>query len=352
MSSLCCATSKPTDASIVWKVLVIQEDKYDWESLFVDALNRFEGPSLKVKVTQTSWANLIVGPCENTFNPRTGRFGTAQVTVTALWKNGQKQEQRPPLMFSPDFILIRNEVTSPLADYRDQLLGLMYANVCSINSLKSILLNCDKPMMQSALNRIRSDRFADRPDAFPLIPQSFFPSTKGFFYGMSFPAVVKFGSAHAGMGKLRVLNHHDMEDIRSLLPLTKAGFATAEPFIDNSTDLRVQKIGSVIRAFQRVSVSGNWKSNMGTAHLTEIEATDELRQWATAAEVMFGNGEEDKMHILTVDAVVVGQTAADPGGQQKFILEVNGTSSGLMPQYEQEDNLMIAQLVLQSLANL
>ena len=72
------------------------------------------------------------------------------------------------------------------------------------------------------------------------------------------------GHAHAGYGKVRVRDHHDFADIRSVLALS-GNYCTAESYIENSIyDIRVQKIGPHYRAFRRISMSGNWKTNVGT----------------------------------------------------------------------------------------
>ena len=334
-------------------LLVIQADKYDWAAIVQQALasqTTAARPTRDVRVLQTSWEHLQVGPCSNepllsTSDQHIVRFGTAQVQVSATFRNGDKRDMRPTLTVTPDFVLVRNECVAPHFSYRHSLLGLLYANLPAVNSLRTILLHCDKPMMQSALHRIRSIQFRDRPAAFPLIPQDFYPSAAGFFYGHKFPAVVKFGSAHAGLAKLRVATHHDMRDVQGLLSSTKEGHATAEPFVDAEYDVRVQKIGGCIRAYERRSVSGAWKTNTGGAEVVEVAVTEEFRQWAEAATVMFGESEEDRMDILSVDAIV-SKPHPSTGERKTWILEVNGTSTGLMPEREDEDNLLIAALVL------
>ncbi len=60
-----------------------------------------------------------------------------------------------------------------------------------------------------------------------------------FFYSQKFPAVVKFGSAQAGLGKLLVSDHHRMEEVRDLLPLTSAGNAVCEPFLQEESNIRL-----------------------------------------------------------------------------------------------------------------
>ena len=335
-------------------LLVLQADKYDWTAIMRTAASKGGArPTRDIGVVQTSWEHIHVGPCSNeAVKDRDGRllrYGQVTVQVAALFRDGDRAEQQPRLTITPDFVLVRNEPTSPHSNHRAQLLGLLYANLPSLNSLRTILTNCDRPAMHAALHRVRAQRFRDQPPtAFPLIPQDFYPSPHGFFYGRSFPAVIKFGSAHAGLGKLRVANHHDMRDVQGLLSSTKEGFATGEPFVEAEKDLRIQMIGARVRAYERRGISGGWKTNVGSADVVEVGVTAQFRQWCDAAATMFGQDDDDRMDILTVDAVV-STPHATTGESRTFILEVNGTSSGLMPEHEDEDNMDIAALVLQKM---
>jgi hypothetical protein len=54
-------------------------------------------------------------------------------------------------------------------------------------------------------------------EMFPVVEQSYYCNHSALMYGNTFPAVVKVGAAHAGVGKMKINNHHDMEDMRSVL---------------------------------------------------------------------------------------------------------------------------------------
>lgn len=318
-------------------VLVLQEDAYDWEEIF----KGHTANGRAIRVVQTSWehVHIIVGPVDNF--ARKPYVRTMSVTVTTTWKNGIPSI--PPtrtITVQPDFVLIRNECVTPDTDHKAKLMGFMYANIASLNNLTTIFLNIERPVMQAALNGIQ-DRVGR--EIFPVVEQNYFPSMRGFMYTLPFPAVLKIGTAHAGMGKIKVANHHDMEDARGILPMTKHGYAFAEPFLTGAHDLRIQKIGSIVKAFKRVSISGDWKTNTGCSDIQRFEPAPEMVKWAELATFLFGEGLP--MDVLTVDAVV------DEAGQA-HILEINGTSSGLAPEEAADDNVTIRDLVLLKLSSM
>ena len=438
-----------TAGDVVLTVLVIQQDDYDWETLLellTDRLARlaaaadsgsmdasasstmaadvvahdlgaqFEtaassslasaraavtsSPRLRLvtlRVVQTSWDDMDVGPCDNYTPLRTSSgvaaasqgfhhiSGRCVVNVKRRWIDGRPVENGPERSFRqltifPDFVLIRNEVTTPARCFRHKLLGLLYANVPSMNSLLTVLLCADRPVLHAMLNRLSLMPSGSTPaptlvggdsvgivtasavvPPLPLIPQQFFPSTEGFFYGQAFPAVVKFGSAHAGVGKILIQDHHQMEDVRSLLVCTKEGHCLAEPFIEGAYDLRIQKIGPHIRVMSRCSVNGAWKTQTGTCILEELpDFPERYRRWIQAAARMFvrnsggvgnrstagGDNDDDEneyvMDICTLDVIVEQKTG------REYVRELNGTSSGLGHQHN-VDNVLMAELLLRKL---
>merc|ERR1711957_495757 len=130
-----------------------------------------------------------------------------------------------------------------------------------------ILLNCERPAMQGYLHRLNR-RHGD--DVFPVVPQHFASSSRSLMYGYTFPAVVKIGSAHAGIGKMKIPDHRQMSDFRSVLAMNPEEHVLVEPFIEGEADLRIQKIGPHYRVFRRIGISGEWKTNTGTSVMEEI----------------------------------------------------------------------------------
>jgi len=314
-----------SDAATLLKpatLLVLQDDDYDWPAV-MSGLTLSDGRG--IRVIQTGWEAIRV-------HVSTYSSAGLCVEVQRLAKTASGSE-RAPLTIQPDFVLVRNEVTSPSFDGRSRLNGLLFADLPAVNSLESILLFCEKPATMGQLHRLQR-RLGK--EAFPVMPQHFASSSRSLMYGYTFPAVVKVGSAHAGAGKMKIVDHRQMSDFRSVLEMMHDQHCTVEPFIQGEADLRIQKIGNHYRAFRRQSVSGEWKTNTGCSVNEEVEVQERWRRWIDAAAEMFGG-----LDILTVDAII------EEGTGKEYILEVNGTSSGLHPDRAAEDNGHIRDLCLE-----
>ncbi|CAD7092195.1 unnamed protein product [Hermetia illucens] len=157
------------------------------------------------------------------------------------------------------------------------------------------------------------------------------------FSWAKFPCVLKAGHCHGGVATARLDNQSALQDAAGLVTGSVVNetqcYCTIEPYIDAKFDVHIQKIGNNYKAFMRKSISGNWKTNQGSAMLEQITMTEKYKHWVDEVSELFGGMEVCGLNII------VGKDG------REHILSASDSTFQLMGDTQEDDRRHIADLV-------
>lgn len=309
-----------------WPTLLViaSTNEENWVDLCSEYYSQF-------RVIQTTWDKISLSCYSDSKYP--------MVTIYQSINPSNPEHDEIIRDIKPDLILIRNlarYISGKLEivpDFRNILYGFYHSNIPIINELSGIMAELEKPIMYGRLRKIR-DTYGEKN--FPLIQQYYYPNYSEVCITPNAPYVIKVSYPHAGYGKIRVKDYHDLDDIRSILALHK-DYVAIEPLIDVDYELRIVFIApNYYRVHKRSSL--NWKVNYGMSNIREdCEMKPEWKKWVDLIYTTYPD-----MLTFDIDALV------DKKGKE-YILEVNGSSQGFAPEHGKQDLEHLRDLVVRKM---
>jgi len=142
--------------------------------------NDFQGIKQKVELFQFDWDDFdVISDSEN-----------------GIFINLHNDKKEIPVHFLLILTPIKNEKN------KNKFLGFLHSNVCSFNSLSSLLPFNDPPTVYGLLNELIEENFDD----FSVIPQYFYSNSQPKEMDFSFPVIASTGSNVLRCGSISVLS--------------------------------------------------------------------------------------------------------------------------------------------------
>ncbi|XP_040473714.1 synapsin-1-like [Falco naumanni] len=229
----------------------------------------------------------------------------------------------------PDFVLVR-ECPEGGAEgaTRRLLVGLHLGGVPSTDPLPALYAFAHPPCLFAKLAQLQREL---GPEAFPLVPQGFCNHPRGLLTAPTFPMMVTFSPAPAGVGKVRVGTPEVLGAVVGAMGGARAG-ALVQGVLGGSQRLRVQRIGEEYRALRWPLVAGD---PMGEgAQMELVTLSPRHRGWVDACARLFGGVDICGVEVLQA-----------PDGRE-HILQVLGSWMPLVGPGAAEDRGRIVELVL------
>ena len=320
--------SSPSKNNLPTLLVIASSQEEDWVQLCSEYLSKFQ-------VIQTTWDRISLSSYSDS------KYPVISINPNKYSFIGENNEAISDV--KPDLLLIRNfaryigGTLDTASDFRNLLYGFYHANVPMINELEAVMAEIEKPIMYGRLRKIR-DKYGE--ENFPLIQQNYYPIFSEICITPPAPYVIKSSYPHAGYGKIRVKDYHDLDDIRSILALHK-DYSAIEPLIDVDYEFRIVFIApNYYHVHKRRSLNFKvfWKVNCGMSNITE-ECKMEPR-WKKWIDLIYETYPD--MLTFDIDGIV------DKKGKE-YILEVNGSSQGFNPEHGKQDLEHLRDLVIRKL---
>ncbi|KAH3762531.1 synapsin II [Pelomyxa schiedti] len=322
------------------KTLLIIDFSTNWYAVFNNKAkprNRLANGD-QIIIEQTEWKYMSIKACSD---------GRCWVHINRSEDPFPCSSQSNDRVISPDFLLIRNFPTTVHdEDFKNILMGFMFANIPSVNNLQSVYLDMQRPLIYNELRKCEvalkeRARAAgrDTTNMLSVVPMQYFGNQGGVLgpqeiqnVPINFPTVMKVGNCHAGYGKALVAKATDLADISSIVALNR-NFYTVEEYLDFEWEYRIQCVGENVRCFKRES-KNHWKSNWGNLVFEDYPVAEHHVEFARECAKIWGG-----LDIFAIDVVHMADG-------REFVLEINNSSNGFYFKHEVEDAGIVADLVL------